>query len=322
MTTAKQAARRAIRLGAAPLLNYVDRRLDRRLSPVINGLAVDAQTIAELSVAQTRQLARLTERLEALPEVISDLHAQHAVGGSLDTITPGIAAFANWLETPVAYAGQSHLWFNLAVWLKYEPGRVSVRAVNERSVEIPFVLQALSKLPPASRILDFGSLESLVPLYLASIGHRVSALDLHPYPLDHPLIDAVVTPVETWHGPEEPFDAVVSLSTLEHVGLAGYGQPRAGEDLDTEVMTRFRTWMRRDGLLVFTAPFGRWRIDEFQRTYDLPHLGRLLEGYRVLEQRYAVRDGRYWTMVDDPPVDAEGDNGATAVVLVTATVEV
>jgi len=94
--------------------------------------------------------------------------------------------------------------------------------VVERVVEIPFVLQ---NLPPVAhaRILDFGCTESPLPIHLASLGHRVTGVDLRPYPYAHPGFKFVHGDFIQAGLPSGEFDAVVAVSAIEHCGLGQYG---------------------------------------------------------------------------------------------------
>lgn len=66
--------------------------------------------------------------------------------------------------------------------------------------------------------------------------------------------------------PPASFDAIVFISSLEHIGLGAYGDP-IDPDGDTKAMARARTWVRTDGLVYFDVPYspqytlvkGKWR---------------------------------------------------------------
>jgi cyclopropane fatty-acyl-phospholipid synthase-like methyltransferase len=177
-------------------------------------------------------------------------------------------------------------------------------------------------LPQGSHVLDFGATENTLALSLASMGHHVDAVDLRPYPLEHPRLTKVICPVEEWEGSERPFDAIISLSTLEHVGLGHYGDSRSPHlDLDQAILERFRGWLRPGGLLILTAPYGRWSVDELQRTYDAKHLDALLRCWEVLDRRYAVSPDplRWFVIHDDPLADGTRDMVTRGVVMLKAT---
>lgn len=335
-TVMKQAARRAARVAATPLRSYVNSTIARieanwtsRMDRLEHRLLGDLEANIELTASHARTLTQLRERLDELPQKVTEaaLKATEAaltglIGRTPAEIDPPTADFANWINSHKGFAAQAHHWLNHGVAIEHRIGGIGVAGVNERTIEIPFVLQALGGVAVPARIFDLGSLESLVPLSLASLGHRVTALDLHPYPFTHPNIEVAVSPIQDWPDPAQPFDAVISLSALEHMGLEAYGQETRASDLDRRTMARFHNWLRPGGLLVFTAPFGRWHVDGFQRVYDEEHLDALLRGFRITHRRFAVRgeDG-YWTSTSTPPVDAASDGGAGGAVLLTATPE-
>ena len=192
---------------------------------------------------------------------------------------------------------QAGFWLNHPIAVEYTTDEVRWAFTNERIVENPFVLQGLSQLSMPARILDIGTLESLVPLHLASLGHKVTALDVRPYRFAHPNLTVVVASILDWPGDGAPFDAVILLSTLEHIGIGVYGQPEGEVDADVRVMARVRELLRPGGLLMLTTPFGRSRVDETQRVYSGEDLARLLKGFRVTKAAVASRrDHKTWTL--------------------------
>src|SRR5207248_5226784 len=102
-------------------------------------------------------------------------------------------------------------------------------------------------------ILDVGAAESLVALSLAMLGYEVTALDLRPYSFEHPRLCSVNAAVEEWKHENESFDAVVCLSTIEHVGLGAYGEDAKDGRADLDAMKRMRELVKPRGLLVLTT---------------------------------------------------------------------
>mgnify|MGYP001608894620 FL=1 len=62
----------------------------------------------------------------------------------------------------------------------YLRSKLTVRQINERILEIPFVLSKVS-----GSVLDVGSNESPISLMLASMGHKVTSLDLRISSFNH-----------------------------------------------------------------------------------------------------------------------------------------
>src|SRR5262249_49091332 len=128
--------------------------------------------------------------------------------------------------------------------------------------------------------------ESTVSLSLASLGYEVTAIDPRPYPIEHPRLQGVVGEVEQLDA--GPFDAVVCLSTIEHVGIGAYGVD-AREDGDVEAMQHLRSLPVPGGLLVLTTPYGQAEVPESQRIYADAGLARLLEGFEELDRSIVRR---------------------------------
>ncbi len=244
----------------------------------------------------THELLDLTLRcLNTLEGSVEELLARAAdVPIELSARTYGLL---NYEKSHLGFQAQAGLWLNHPIAVEYTTDEVSWIFTNERIVEIPFVLQGLSQLNAPARILDIGPLESLIPLHLGSLGYKVTALDVRPYRFAHPNLTVVVASILDWPGDGAPFDAVVLLSTLEHIGLSVYGQSEGAADADAGVMTRVRELVRPGGLLMLTTPFGRSRVDETQRVYSGEDLARLLKGFRVTNAAMASRrDRKTWTI--------------------------
>jgi hypothetical protein len=302
-----------------PAVNLRFDRVDTAMSELVERVSSDTQTSAEFAATFRRSTDKVHDELAALwaflaagpeprfaellrrcatgdgqaeIELAKLLHEQlpglsdRIVGeheGERLPIGPGTADFLNWSNGHNGPAAQAGVWFNPPVTVFHHDGTVRANDVNERIVEIPYVLGAVAGLPAGSTILDFGATESTVSLSLASLGHDVIAADLRPYPLQHPRVHPLVGPIESWSGPEQPLDAVVCLSALEHVGLGAYDEAPTDGELDRTIAELFKRWLRPGGTLVLTAPYGRWEVGDTQRVYDAEHLDALLAGWNIVE---------------------------------------
>jgi hypothetical protein len=269
--------------------------------------AGDGQAELELAKLLHEQLPGLTDRIVGAHE------------GVRLPIGPGTADFLNWSNGHNGPAAQAGVWFNPPVTVFHHDGTVRANDVNERIVEVPYVMAAVASLPADSLILDFGATESTVALSLAALGHDVIAADLRPYPLQHPRLKSLVGPIESWGGPERPLDAVVCLSALEHVGLGAYDETPTDGDLDRVIAERFRGWLRPSGELVLTAPYGAWEVGETQRVYDAAHLDALLVGWTIVEKVVCVQTAHdRWERAGGEPAASTWDDGTRGVVLLRA----
>jgi len=175
--------------------------------------------------------------------------------------------------------------------------------VDERIVEIPFVLQSLPP-SPARRILDVGSRWSALPLYLSSLGHRVVATDLVPLRIQGSGPEMCLADCRRPPFRPETFDAIVLVSTLEHIGLGWYDEIHDSDD-DLAVMRELRTLTRPGGILLLTVPFGKPGVGRRQRSYDGARLRRVTEGWTWDESRFHVRRGSAWPEASESEASRE-----------------
>jgi hypothetical protein len=235
------------------------------------------------------------------------------VAGPVERLDADSARLLNHGESHLGFAAQRGLWLNPPVSIEHRPGDVVQGDVNERIVEIPYAMRALAGLRPPAAILDIGSVESVLALHCASLGYPTYALDLRPYPFEHPNLDVVVSKLEEWDAGDRRFDAVLCISTLEHVGLGWYGEAPEDEGADRRALQRLGALLTDGGFLVLTVPYGTAGVDAVQRTYDAATLGALLDGWDVIDREIVVQtDRRTWV-----PAQGAGGEGR-AVAMVTA----
>jgi SAM-dependent methyltransferase len=151
--------------------------------------------------------------------------------------------------------------------------------LNERAVEVPIVQRLVAEQPPAARVLEVGHV----------LGHYDQARPhdvLDKYERGGGVINADVLDF----APAHPYDLIVSVSTLEHVGWDE--EPREPE-LALAAVARLRALLAPGGVLAATLPVG----------YN-PELDRAVrEGRAGFDSVAALRrDGRGWREV--PPEEA------------------
>lgn len=303
--------------------HLIRKLVDTALRDVLRRLDDSQRELGELRAAVTADTTSSEEHLGPLTESVASLSAQlqryrieldaltaaghhdHWVkrlarmsdGGSLAHLDEPTAQLLNYASSHRGYAAQAELWMNPPLVMEHRAGEVRLRHVNERIVEVPFAMRALGGVELGGRVLDVGAAESSVALSLATMGFDVTALDLRPYPFAHPNLRTVAQPLEEFDEPDESFDAVLLVSTVEHIGLGWYGEQPDRYD-DKRAMARLRELLKPEGALVLTVPYGAPSVDAVQRRYDKAGLDALLEGFEeqeriVLEQS----DERTWASV-------------------------
>ena len=187
--------------------------------------------------------------------------------------------------------------------------------VDERIVEVPFVLRSITE---AERlILDLGCCGSALPLQLAHMGFKVVAVDQSEYLARHPNLGFVQADICQLSFPSNLFDVVVSVSTIEHVGMGFYKDPVRSQGDVAAVQEIWRVLKPR-GRLLLTVPFGKPR-EGWQRVYDSAALAKLLSNFQIETTRYYKRVGAAWMSASlEDAVSVHSPGETKAVVLIEA----
>lgn len=258
--------------------------LGRSVDQAVDGLTVLLERTDPAFAARADHV--VAQLMEGVLRTTED-RFDEAVHGSVARLDHPHVDVANYADSHRGWASQAGLWFNPPISVEHLRGGVRVADINERIAEVPFVYAALAELPVGSRIIDVGSTESPVALSLASLGHRVTALDPRPYPLEHANLEVHIGPLETYQT-DDTFDAAVLLSSIEHFGLGAYNLPEDAE-ADIKALARLRELLKPGGTLVLTTPYGDAPTTKLQRTYSPDQLDALLAGWEVRERSYLTR---------------------------------
>ena len=282
---------------------------------VLTGRALDnlrAQNEATLAL----QVEPMHQRVDGLyNRLLFDPEADH----SLEDLDDALARILNYASSHEGFASQANLWFNPPVLVGYTAGDVGVRWVNERVAEVPYAFRALSRVPPGGQILDVGATESTVSLSLATLGYEVTAIDPRPNPLSHERLRTVVGRIEDWQ-PDFEFDAVLCLSTIEHLGSGEYEQQGTEKRIDLEAMKRIHALTKSGGSLVLTTAVGAASSSKPSRVYDREGLDELLAGWEVENLTLVQRqNATSWETVDDQIEDLDPETETVAMVTATKT---
>lgn len=171
--------------------------------------------------------------------------------------------------------------------------------LNERIIEIPFAIGALNSVTKGSKILDVGCMESVLPLFIAGLGYEVTGFDFRKYPYKVPNFKFIQGSILNLPFEKDYFDVVTCISTIEHVGIGFYSDPKDTSSSDIKGMVEIKRVLKPEGLLVLTVPFGRVFVNNQQRIYDKSGLDKLLLGFLIKEIKFfknvsAGSSNNYW----------------------------
>lgn len=159
--------------------------------------------------------------------------------------------------------------------------------VYDRHFEYAYVIEVIRRYRlDGLTILDIGSAGSVLPTVLAAMGNKVICLDMRNWPVEYKGVEILRGEVSTADIPEGSCDVITCVSALEHFGLGRYGD-RHDVDGDFKGLARIRTWLKTEGVLILTLPYGRPTVAyPAHRVYDESRLARLTEGLTVLDRRF------------------------------------
>ena len=141
--------------------------------------------------------------------------------------------------------------------------------------------------PARARILEIGCAEGdwQTPMLAVRPDVLITGIDWRPCERPGTIIQGNVL-TENW--PRHFFDAVVGISSIEHIGLGHYDHDPLDADGDQHCMERVVRWLKPGGVFYADVPFGP--VYSVQgtayRVYDEPSLARLLVSGLTLERRW------------------------------------
>lgn len=305
--------KRIARFVLEPFAKVLRKFFDPRFSKLESQFAATSEAldvIVARDVAVREAITVTNTRISGIEAYLQDAQAKldflldatrSAMPSATEQLGGSDAELLNHAESHRGFRSQAGLWFNHPDVVRYSAGTVELSVMTERSIEVPFVISSVTSLAESgASVLDVGCSESLIPFELASIAYNVTGIDLREYPLHHPNLTTVATPLEDWDT-DEVFDVVVCLSSIEHFGLGTYGEEVSSERLDHTAMQLLLKMIEPSGLLVMTIPFGETDVTPIQRMYDRDDIDELLDGWVIDTFEVAVPAAQGWVISETTP---------------------
>jgi SAM-dependent methyltransferase len=159
--------------------------------------------------------------------------------------------------------------------------------IGTRIVEIPWVLNQLRSCTGVRKILQVGD----VLLKKALKRYEVTVVDLDAEESSGPGLKVYKDDIRNVPLPPCYFDAAISISTLEHIGLQGPRFPD-GDKLAVKIISRA---LKPGGWFFLTVPFGRSMVLNTYRIYDKDRLDFILRDQFIVSKRlFFVWDKYRW----------------------------
>ena len=117
---------------------------------------------------------------------------------------------------------------------------------------------------------------------------------MRPYFEKHPNLKFYQVDARNTPFPDDFFNRIIAVSTIEHVGLGGYDDPLFNKG-NFVVMAELSRILKKGGKMLITLPFsGRYLLSPFlrswQRIYDEKRLKQLIGKLYLEKEEYYVTD--------------------------------
>jgi SAM-dependent methyltransferase len=184
-------------------------------------------------------------------------------------------------------------------------------------MEYGFLFRELDS-PKGARILDVGFADSPSPFILAALGYDVHAIDIMAVDWEYPGVKVYRGDIRATNFSDDYFDAIVAVSAIEHVGLGGRYTSEEDRNGDRIAMDEMRRILKPGGRLLFTAPFGKAKVERpFHCIYNRKQIEELLASFEIVKMEFAKEDSPLlWRPAS--LLEVENTNGYHACVLVKA----
>lgn len=158
----------------------------------------------------------------------------------------------------------------------------------DRGAEYSWVLENLQL--KEGKVLDVGCGGGFLAYELALRGYDTYAIDVRSPLVRHPRLKFYQEDVRATFFPDGFFDRIIAASTIEHIGLGAYGDPRYDEG-DFLAMAELKRILSTSGKMLITLPFAIRSSTTWVRTYDRARLRRLISGLLVEKEDYFTSYG-------------------------------
>jgi SAM-dependent methyltransferase len=165
---------------------------------------------------------------------------------------------------------------------------------SERLVEYDFLARNLVSPRRSATILDVGSAGSALAQAMKEFGIRWQVLGIDLAQGCDAMMDTRSTGFR-----DGVFDQVISISTIEHIGLACGINDKDG---DSKTMQEISRMLKQGGSAIITVPYGKGRKPE-HRLYDRGSLAKLGLRFSVAKKEFYRYDAGKWTKCSQADAD-------------------
>jgi SAM-dependent methyltransferase len=156
---------------------------------------------------------------------------------------------------------------------------------SDRYIEYPWMVENIRTMK-SGKILDIGS--TICDRLFAFLPKTVEihGINLNDKPIKNDAIKFKTGDIRKTDYPNDFFDCITCISTLEHIGVSGRYGSDEDKDGDVKAMREMKRILKPNGILLVTVPYGAQDVLPINKLYSKERIKNLYEGFEIVSQEF------------------------------------
>jgi SAM-dependent methyltransferase len=170
---------------------------------------------------------------------------------------------------------------------------------SDRFIEYPWLLENINITE--GRLLDIGSTigDQLYETLPKTV--EINCLNLSAKKFKNQRIEFKQGDIRQTDYPDNYFDLIACVSTLEHIGVGGRYGSDFDEQGDLKATREIKRILKPGGILLATVPYGAKDVLPINKLYDKNRISDLFSGFNIISQEFKKFDKNWhvWLKVSE-----------------------
>ena len=155
---------------------------------------------------------------------------------------------------------------------------------SDRFIEYPWMLENITL--KEGRLLDIGSTIGDNLYHSLPKTMQIHCLNLNDTSYKNKEIAFKQGDIRKTEYPDNYFDYITCISTLEHIGVEGRYNSDNDPDGDTKAMKEIKRILKPEGTMLITVPYGIKDVLPINKLYNKSRINRLFNDVEIINQKF------------------------------------